>query len=65
MIAQDKHWMLIYFSATLFTPKGMEVLSDGHDLNRSDWEAIYIAIDNHPTLMRLESALQLLDRSDC
>ena len=63
--ARGKHWMIIAFDATWFTPRGVDVLSDGSQLSQEDWRAIDAVMKGDRYLNALWPLLRPLDRSKC
>lgn len=63
--AMGPNWMVIYFTETLFSPEGVDVLARGPHLDEATWENVDRAVDDDPLLARFAPDLKPLDRSKC
>ncbi len=63
--AADDDWLIIYFSETMFTPEGVDVLARGPSLDEEMWAAVDTAVNTDPWLARFRNQLKRLDRSAC
>lgn len=59
---QNGQWAVIYFSKTLFTPEGVDIISREPSLPKETWELIQVKMSGDPVLAKHLSKIKDLNK---